>query len=96
LIWAGTTPVMVAGKPQELNPDINPIILEHNSLAAKVVKENHLEIDDLYALMLDKRQLARGDIAHWKPEGYEVLGKQVAKVLQKALQSPKPAATSQP
>src|ERR1039457_774627 len=34
LIWASSTPVTLKSKPTELDPEINPIIIEHNRMAA--------------------------------------------------------------
>src|ERR1700722_15903922 len=67
LIWASTTPVTKQDQPGELDPEINPIIVEHNAMAAKVMKEEGLEIDDLNAVMMPHLDLARGDRFHWKP-----------------------------
>jgi hypothetical protein len=85
LIWASTTPVSVKGKPGELNPEINPIILDHNAMAAKVMAEEHVPIDDLYTLSVAHQDLMVGDMFHWKAPGSALQGKQVAEVIAKAL-----------
>ena len=81
IIWASSTPVTVKGKPGEADPVINPIIIEHNRLAAEVMAEAHVPIDDLYALLAPKLELARGDQFHWKPEAYQMLAKSVTESL---------------
>jgi len=81
LIWASTTPVTTKGKPGELDAEINPIIIEHNRMAAKVMSELNLPVDDLYAVMLPHIDLARGDQFHWKPEGYELMKHSVVECL---------------
>ena len=48
LIWASTTPVTVKGSPEKLDPEINPTIFERNAIAAQIMAENHIAIDDLY------------------------------------------------
>ena len=85
LIWASTTPVTAQDQPGELDPEINPVIVEHNAMAAKVMKEEGVPIDDLGALMMPHLDLARGDRFHWKPEGTALLVKQVSDTLLKAL-----------
>jgi hypothetical protein len=85
LIWASTTPVTAQDHPGELDPEINPVIVEHNAMAAKVMKEEGVPIDDLSALMMPHLDLARGDRFHWKPEGTALLVQQVSDTLLQAL-----------
>jgi hypothetical protein len=85
LVWASTTPVTKQDHPGELDPEIDPIIVEHNAMAATVMKEEGLATDDLNALMMQHLDLARGDRFHWKPEGTALLVKQVSETLLKAL-----------
>ena len=77
LIWASSTPVTMKGKPSELEPDINPIIVEHNRMAAKVMAEMNVPVNDFYALLVNKRGLARGDRFHWTAPAYKLLAKTV-------------------
>lgn len=78
IIWASTTPVTVKGKPTELDAEINPNILEQNRMAAKVMAECHVPVNDFYSLLSGKLDLARGDQFHWKPEAYHALATTVA------------------
>jgi hypothetical protein len=90
LIWASTTPVTAQDHPGELDAEINPTIVEHNAMAAKVMKDEAVPVDDLGTLMMQHLDLARGDRFHWKPEGTALLVKQVSETLLKALaESPK-------
>lgn len=73
LIWASSTPVTVQGKPTELEPDINPIIVEHNRMAAKVMAEMSVPVNDFYGLLVNQRELARGDRFHWTAPAYDLL-----------------------
>ncbi|MEI8290028.1 MAG: SGNH/GDSL hydrolase family protein [Verrucomicrobiota bacterium] len=84
IIWASTTPIMLKGKP-ELDPELNPIILEHNRLAAKVMAEEKVTVSDFYSLMAGKLELARGDQFHWNAAGSRILGEAVAKAITAAL-----------
>ena len=76
-IWASSTPVTVKGKPTELDPEINPIIVEHNRMAAKVMQEMNVPVNDFYSLLAPKLELARGDQFHWRPEAYKILAERV-------------------
>jgi hypothetical protein len=73
LIWASITPVTTKGKPTELNSEINPIVIEHNRMAANVMSEMHVPTNDFYALLANKLELARGDQFHWTAAAYEML-----------------------
>ena len=73
IIWASSTPVTVKGKPTELEPEINPIIIEHNRMAAKVMQEMNVPVNNFYSLLVNKLDLARGDQFHWKPDAYKIL-----------------------
>jgi len=76
IIWASSTPVTVKGKPTELDPEINTTIIEHNRMAAKVMTELRVPVNDFYGLLVPKLDLARGDQFHWKPEAYQLLAKE--------------------
>jgi hypothetical protein len=77
IIWASSTPVTVKGKPTELDAEINTTIIEHNRMAAKAMAELNVPVNDFYALLVPKLELARGDQFHWKPEAYQILAKAV-------------------
>ena len=78
IIWASSTPVTVKGTPTELDPAINPIIVEHNRMAAKVMAEMTVPVNDFYSLLVTNLPLARGDQFHWKPEAYEQIAQVAA------------------
>ncbi len=73
IIWASSTPVTVKGKPTELDPEINATMIDHNRMAAKVMEELKIPINDFYGLLVNKLALARGDQFHWKSEAYAIL-----------------------
>ena len=79
ILWASSTPVTTKGDPTELklHPEINPVIVEHNRLAAKVMAEMKVSVNDFYALLWDKLNLARGDQFHWTGPAYKLLAKNV-------------------
>lgn len=88
IIWASSTPVTVKGKPTELDTEINPIIIEHNRMAAKVMAECAVPVNDFYALLAPKLEWARGDQFHWKTEAYQVLARNAADAILRELASP--------
>jgi hypothetical protein len=63
----------VKDKPAELDPEANPAIIEQNRMAAKVMAEMQVPVNDFYTLLVDKRSLARGDRFHWTPPAYKLL-----------------------
>jgi hypothetical protein len=87
LIWASSTPVTIKNKPLELDPQINSIIVEHNRLAAEVMAEMGVQANDFYGLLVNKRELARGDSFHWRESAYQLLGHQASKSIRDALKN---------
>ena len=83
LIWAATTPVPEGDmKPPRSDADV----VKYNEVAAKVMTENEIQINDLYAFALPKlKELQRPANVHFTPEGSKALAKQVADVIGKAL-----------
>lgn len=88
IIWASSTPVTVKDKPTELDPTINPVIIEHNRMAAEVMQEARVPVNDFYTLLAPHLELARGDQFHWKAEAYQVLAKTVALSVERELGLP--------
>lgn len=97
LIWANTTPVLLAGKPGregkpgqegmpgQLDPEINGTILEHNRMASNVMREMQVPESDFYGLLVDRLELARGDRFHWTPPAYTLLAEKVVEAVLAAL-----------
>jgi hypothetical protein len=85
IIWASSTPVTIKDKPADLDPAINDVIIDHNRMAANVMKELKVPVNDFYALLVDKRELAGGDGFHWKPPAYKLLADQVSQSIEAAL-----------
>lgn len=85
IIWASSTPVTVKGKPSELDPEINTTIVDHNRMAAKVMAEMNVPVNDFYSLLAPHLEWARGDQFHWKGEAYTVLAKKTVESVQQAL-----------
>jgi len=88
LIWASSTPVTTKGKPGELDAEINPIIIEHNAMASKVMKEENVSVNDLYALMQPHLDWARGDQFHWNGAGSSLQASAVIQAVLHSLEKP--------
>jgi hypothetical protein len=87
LIWASSTPVLLGGDVKQLDPVINGTIIEHNRMAAKVMAECGVPVNDFYGLLVDRLDLARGgkDKFHWNAPAYQILGDQCVEAVLKAL-----------
>lgn len=80
LVWASTTPRPPDGKE---GPAFVAAVVERNEVAARVMKENNIAMDDLFTFItphLAKVQNPKD--VHFNAEGYEMLGKQVAETLE--------------
>ena len=85
IIWASSTPVTVKGKPTELDAAINPVIADQNRMAAKVMAEMNVPVNDLYTPLSTQLPLARGDQFHWTAPAYELMTKMVTESVLKEL-----------
>jgi acyl-CoA thioesterase-1 len=83
LIWATTTPI----PDGELNPKRSfGSVKEYNDIAAKVMAENGVAIDDLNAHMTPQfEKLHNPKDLHYGKEGYEFLAQKAAEEIAKAL-----------
>lgn len=70
---------------QDMDPEINPVIIEHNRLAAKVLYQEKIVVNGLYTLVIDKSEFAAGDQFHRKKDAYIIMGKQIAGMITKQL-----------
>ena len=88
LIWASTTPVLwdEPGRGRT-----NPDVIRYNEAAAKVMKENGIAIDDLYAVIkprINELQSKAYDIdVHYNAQGSQVLSEALVQSIQAALGS---------
>lgn len=87
LIWASTTPVHPVRDPAfGVNAVDGENVPKYNAVAARVMAENEIPIDDLYSLALPNAdELRKGDSIHFTDEGYEVLARQVADSIRREL-----------
>jgi len=82
LVWCSTTPVPEKCTPPRKNADV----IAYNAAAKKIMDENGIALDDLYAFALPKiKELQLPDNVHFSPEGSAELAKAVVASLQPAL-----------
>lgn len=83
LIWASTTPVPDA----KLNPPRRVAdIVGYNEAALRVMQENGVAVDDLYAFALPRlKEIQLPSNVHFRPAGSEQLAQVVAQSIKKAL-----------
>jgi len=58
-------------------------------MAAKVMAEMNVPVNDFYGLLVDKLELARGDRFHWTGPAYQLLAKTVVASVLRELQAAK-------
>jgi len=80
LIWTSTTPV-----PEGCEGRVTGDEVKYNAAAARVMKEEGIPTDDLYALVKAKPELALPKNVHFSVSGSKVLAEQVAAEIKKAL-----------
>ncbi len=83
LIWASTTPIPAPPlKPERTFGDETV----YNAIAAKVMKENGVAINDLHAWMVPRfSELHKPQDLHFEPEGSEFLAEKVAQEISSRL-----------
>jgi len=75
LIWASTTPLMYR-KGARFDD-----ILKYNAVAAEIMKERGIPIDDLYTLTLPETKTWQQGDGHFTPLGSQKLGEKVGKLI---------------
>jgi len=81
LIWCSTTPV-----PEGAVGRVPGDELEYNAVAAKVMAEHDVAVDDLYAFARPQRAtIGKPADVHYTPEGSRVLATQVVRSIEAAV-----------
>ncbi|NLB41400.1 MAG: hypothetical protein GX815_03935 [Clostridiales bacterium] len=84
IIFATMTPIN-EDWIQGPNYRIQNEVIKYNGIASDVMKEQGIEVNDLFKL-LDKQPVSYFiDQCHLKPEGYQLVARQVSSVIKKAL-----------
>ena len=78
VIWCMTTPVRIAKDVANIDSEKNDRVIERNRIAAAIMKENEIPVNDLYTTVVDHPEYFSGDGVHYNGKGQAVEGKQVA------------------
>jgi acyl-CoA thioesterase-1 len=82
LVWASTTPI--PDNPEQKQTAAS--IVERNAAAAELMQKQGVAIDDLFGFITPRlAEMQRPKDVHFKDEGYELLGQQVAESVADAL-----------
>ena len=77
LFWIATTPHTARrsepSKPVDALGDKNPVVLRINRLSEQVMKEEGVEVIDMYTPLAAKLELAAGDEFHWSGPAYKMI-----------------------
>ena len=86
LIFATTTPFPAGVKPFRLPEDAS----NYNKAALKIMKAKGIEVNDLYALVVDDLETLQKPVnVHFHKEGSELMGEEVASKIEAALKQQK-------
>ena len=89
LFWIATTPHTARrtepGKPVTALGDKNPIVLRINRLAEQVMKEEGIEVIDMYTPLAARLDLAAGDEYHWSGPAYKIIADAIVAKTNEAL-----------
>lgn len=85
LIWATTTPIPPDTKD---GPEASAAIIEKNRIAAEIMKKHMVHVNDLFTFITPQLSKVQNPMdVHFKGEGYDMLGKQVALEIKKVLKT---------
>ena len=70
MLWRNSTPITVAGHPEQFHSRDNALVLRRNRIAAEVVAARGIPAIDLYTPMTAHPEYSRRDGYHYTAEGY--------------------------
>jgi len=77
LFWIATTPHTTRrtepSKPVDSLGEKNPVVLRINKIAEQVMKEEGIEVIDVYTPLAARLDLAAGDEYHWTSPAYKII-----------------------
>jgi lysophospholipase L1-like esterase len=89
LFWIATTPHTARrsdpSKPVDALGDKNPVVLRINRIAQDVMKEEGVEVIDMYTPFAAKLELAAGDEYHWSSPAYKMIADAIVAKVNEAL-----------
>lgn len=90
LFWIATTPHTARssepGKPVDAFGDKNPTVLRINRIAEQVMKDEGVEVIDMYTPFAARLELAAGDEYHWSGPAYKMIADAIVSKTNECLQ----------
>lgn len=80
-----TAPRPAPEEPVNSLGDKNDVVVRLNTISEQVMKEEQIEIIDIYSVLAKRLELASGDGYHWQGAAYETIGQEIAKRVLPAL-----------
>ncbi|OGV32268.1 MAG: hypothetical protein A2020_14725 [Lentisphaerae bacterium GWF2_45_14] len=87
-VWRNSTPITVKDKPEDLDmrPDGNPLVIERNNVAAKIMEKYGVPVDDVYSLLVSHSEYSSGDGFHYNQTGWKFIAGHIADTIRKSLE----------
>lgn len=74
-----TAPRPAKDKPVESLGDKNDIVVRLNTISAQVMKEQKIDVINIYSILVGQLGLAAGDGYHWKGDAYKIISGELEK-----------------
>lgn len=87
LIWCMTTPLRASQDISRIDSKRNDRVIERNRIAAEIMKENKIPVNDLYAAMIDHPEYFSDDGVHYNNKGRGIQGKQIGSMIETYLRT---------
>lgn len=73
-----TAPRPDKDRPVDQLGDKNDVVVRLNTISGQVMKEEGIEIIDVYSILAEKLELASGDGYHWSSPAYEIITREIS------------------
>lgn len=74
-----TAPRPAPDKPVDSLGEKNDVVVRLNTISAQVMKEEGIDIIDVYAILAKQLELASGDGYHWQRPAYQIISQEIGK-----------------
>ncbi|MDA3925391.1 MAG: hypothetical protein PF904_11905 [Kiritimatiellae bacterium] len=74
-----TAPRPAKDKLVESLGEKNDVVIRLNTISEKVMKEEKIEVIDVYSILVEQLDLASGDGYHWKGPAYKIITEEISK-----------------
>jgi len=85
IVWCLTTPVRIAKEVAKIDEEKNDRVIERNRIAAEIMREQEIPVNDLYAILIDHPEYFSEDGVHYNGKGQAAQGEQVAAMIARYL-----------